>query len=308
MNTPLGSWPRLAAAGLHQAILLTSMACAAIAIAQAPPKPLPQLDFGSTTANPVRIQTSLRNGSGQVANDFHADVSSKDSQGITGAGVDAGVFPNQAIARTGPNSFSIDLSGANVPPNGTMDIDIVAWLKQMNQLRFNWNWTFDGNNIGGRPGIDFDVGGPRAGGGGGIPPRQGGGGGGGNFIHPFTFVNSGDKPLEILGVSYFASMDYFGDMAAMPWADIPAVFTGRVTLLPQEEWSTVFETTGSYAQGNIYFKLLLVDDEVEIYGAHPVIPEPKTWAMLAGLGLAGFAVGRRMHAQRAGRGSHRGPL
>ena len=38
-------------------------------------------------------------------------------------------------------------------------------------------------------------------------------------------------------------------------------------------------------------------------GGRVPIPEPETWAMLAGLGLAGFAVGRRVHAQRARRGS-----
>jgi hypothetical protein len=275
------------------------MACASVAMAQTPDP-----DFGSRSPNPVRIQASLPNRTGQDANDFHADVSSKDSQGIRGAGVDAGIFPVQNVARTGPSSFSIDLSGATVPNMGSMPIDIVAWLAQMNQLTFDWYWTRDGVRIGGRPGFDFNVDGPMVGGGGGIPPRQGGGGGAGNFIHSFTLMNSGDKPLEVLGVSYFASMDFVDNMDTLPWFDIPPVLLDKITLLPQEAWSFDFETTGSYAGGNIYFKLI-IDDPISVYGAHPVlVPEPETWAMLAGVGLAGFATARRWRAGRSVREQH----
>jgi len=298
-------------AELQRAVLFTSMACAAIAMAQNPPKkPPPPVEIGKTSDDPVRVQSTLVNDTGQIAHDLHITGSTKDTS-IVGAG--ATLTPNPFSSRSlsysrddnnnqNPKSITGYYSGGSVAKNGKIDLDLIAYLDRENNLYVSAYWTNEnGKSIGSALHMGFNIKGPISSSGGGDPLRQGGGGGAGNFNHPFTFTNPGDKPLDLLGVSYFASMDYYGDMSTVPWATIPPVFTGKVTLLPQEEWSTAFETTGSYVGGNIYFKLLLGDGQAAIYGDHPVIPEPETWAMLAGLGLVGFAANRRLRASRSPR-------
>lgn len=172
-------------AELQRAVLFTSMACAAIAMAQNPTKkPPPPVEIGKTSDDPVRVQSTLVNDTGQIAHDLHITGSTKDTS-IVGAG--ATLTPNPFSGKAlgydldnnnnqNPRSITWNYFGGSVAKNGKIDLDLIAYLDRENNLYVSAHWTKkDGTSIGSALDMGFNVKGPISSSGGGDPLRQGGG-------------------------------------------------------------------------------------------------------------------------------------
>ena len=293
-----GIWKhRALVVGIHWWSALVLVACpGTMALGQATKK------WGITTGpKPVRFVSKFRNDSGEPAHDFDATISSKCQ--IVGGSVFSPFFPTIQFTNHANKSYDIRLSGGTLPKGEKATIRIATWLHDANwnDTWLDWYWTdADGKMIGNiKRATGFNVDHPKPGGNGGMAANQGGGGGFGNFTHDFTIANNGDEPLLVSGISYFATMSYVNDIDSLPWNTIPGSLASPITLQPNEQFTIPFETMGSYGDGELLFK---VDSgqETLFYGAHPVpVPEPGTWATLAGLCLVGFAASRRLRAIRS---------
>lgn len=194
-----------------------------------------------------------------------------------------------------------------IPGNGgRLEVDLKVETELKGKWDYRWQWTDIASNRIGEPiGINVEAGGQARTGG-------GGGGTGGPYRLPITGGNPGSTGYTVTGVSAvvspglslnpdagFPDIDWSG---ALNWSRSP------YWAAPGDNWSWPFEHNDPLfgQQGGTLFVKVDTDAGFQMYGAFPIsaVPEPKTWAMLAGLGLAGFAVGRRVHAQRAARSEH----
>lgn len=233
----------------------------------------------------VRGKFSIRNRTGQTANDFHFYLYQNDRPEVVVGGASAGsdAFGNVSAELDSANNDGIG-SGVGPPYHGAkieMDGGEVANGEQiMVNVQLNMNernclkisdivWTFDDDpkpEPKPRPGGGWRVKGPFPGGGGGSPGNPGGGGqgaqegdggGDGNHVHYVCFENdSATECMRLIELKLLASDVTYGDIGAIDWDSIDPIKNARgeppVVIPPGGAWCFPFETTGSYLGGHVY--------------------------------------------------------
>lgn len=191
---------------------------------------------------------------------------------------------------------------SGIPGNGgTLEVNLGVEMKGTWNAEYHWT-DVNGKSIGGTNGFSLNAGNHAS---------TGGGGTGGPYRLPITGGNPGPTGYTVTAVSAVVSPG----LSLNPDAEFPDIdWSGALNwsrspfyAAPGDNWSWPWEHNDPLFGnlGGTLFVKVDTDAGFQMYGAFPVspVPEPETWAMLAGLGLAGFAVGRRVHAQRARRGS-----
>lgn len=109
--------------------------------------------------------------------------------------------------------------------------------------------------------------------------------GGGNMTTSNTGRLEGSNDFSKDGPSYTATGDLTGQIS------LPPGYAGSVNVLSSFDYS--FDTVGTTAGTSTYTR--------QVPGPHSSVPEPREWAMMAGIPLAAFACARRLrlhHRQR----------
>ncbi len=234
---------------------------------------------------PVRGKFTIKNKTGQTANDFHFYLYQNDRPSVNVIGASAGSDSFGSVSAELDSNNNDDVgSGEGAPFHGAkieMDGGSVAHGEDiMVEIQLNMNernclkvsdieWTYDDvpkPEPKRRPKGGWRVKGPFPGGGGGNPGDPGGGGQGaqegdggtdGNWVHYVCFENdSATDCMRLIELKLLASDVTYPDIGAIDWTAIDPVKNARgeppVIIPPGGSWCFPLETTGSYLGGHVY--------------------------------------------------------
>ncbi|MEQ9460719.1 MAG: PEP-CTERM sorting domain-containing protein [Phycisphaeraceae bacterium] len=273
---------------------IRTIAAACLALTLSTPALAGENQAGNLTGTRVHTKVKrLCNNTGQDANDFHVAAYQKEKGvSVNGAAFRTSAFDNITVGLSG-GSFHNDgknhqananMTGGLVTDGQCIELDIWLYLTKRNQTWLRYDWTKDGQVIGGQGDAGVNIDPPAPGGDGGDPGQQeGDGGSDGNHVHAITIYNDMNKAFLLDDFYALASTTTYDELNDIDWTNVPPIFTEPITVPALSTWSYDFETSGSFFNGHIYLNYLLIDDEIQIIFDHPV-PTPATLSLMS-LGL-----------------------
>lgn len=229
----------------------------------------------------VRGKVSMRNKTGEAANDFHFYMYQNDrpSVVVTGAQVSAAGCTGASVALDtddgsgspppGNHGAHVDVDGCSIPAGEAITVEVVLCMNERNCVKIkDAEFTKDGDPLphpkpppkgGWRVGRPFrgGGGGNRAPGGGGQGAQQGYGGSG-NWIHIVCIENDDTRWVVLDELKLLASTTYYADIEDIDWAAIDPIVDDNgeppVCIPAGGKYCYPFETTGSYLGAHVYLK------------------------------------------------------
>ena len=239
----------------------------------------------TTNGVPVKGKFTVKNTTGQTANDFHFYVYQNDKPSVNVIGASAGsdAFSNVGASLDSNNNHGtppgqgapyhgaqIDMDGGDVAAGESITVNIQLNMNERNCLKISdIEWTFDDAPLpqpNPKPKGGWRIKGPFPGGGGGDPgdpggggqgAQEGNGGGDGNHVHYVCFENdSATDCMRLIELKILASDVAYPDIGAIDWDSIDPVKNARgeppIVIPPGGSWCFPLQTTGSYLGGHIY--------------------------------------------------------